>query len=107
MSEIEKLAESWNATPDYAPTEYDQGRVDQRHEMTMQLLEAIEADREEAASALEAAADAFEGGSINLEVFKEGPQLEFWRASNETRASLVKSLRERARATRPEGTTRM
>lgn len=46
MSAVEALAEAWNATPDYTATEYDQGRVDQRHDMTMQLLEAIEADRE-------------------------------------------------------------
>lgn len=45
QSAVERLAEQWNTTPDYAPTEYDRGRVDQRHEMTMQLLEAIEADR--------------------------------------------------------------
>lgn len=44
-SAVERLADAWNATPDYTPTPYDQGRVDQRHEMTMQLLEAIEADR--------------------------------------------------------------
>lgn len=46
MSAVERLAEAWNATPDYTPTEYDHGRVDQRHDMTMQLLEAIDADRE-------------------------------------------------------------
>ena len=45
MSAVERLATTWNATPDYAPTEYDKGRVYQRHDMTMQLLEAIEADR--------------------------------------------------------------
>lgn len=45
QSAVERLAEQWNQTPDWAPTVYDHGRVDQRHEMTMQLLEAIEADR--------------------------------------------------------------
>lgn len=45
QSAVERLADQWNATPDWAPTVYDHGRVDQRHEMTMQLLEAIEADR--------------------------------------------------------------
>lgn len=47
MSAVEQLAEALNTTQDYAPSEYDQGRVDQQHDMTMQLLEAIEADREE------------------------------------------------------------
>lgn len=45
QSAVERLAEQWNTTPDWAPTVYDHGRVDQRHEMTRQLLEAIEADR--------------------------------------------------------------
>ena len=38
---IEALAEKWNSTPDYAPSDYDQGRVDQRHAMTTELLEAL------------------------------------------------------------------
>lgn len=46
LSAVERLAESWNATPDYAPTEYDRGRVEQRHEMTMQLLEVLAANKE-------------------------------------------------------------
>lgn len=45
QSAVERLAEQWNQTRDWAPTPYDQGRVDQRHDMTAQLLEAIEADR--------------------------------------------------------------
>ena len=45
QSAVERLAEQWNTTPDHAPTEYDRGRVEQRHAMTLQLLEAIEADR--------------------------------------------------------------
>lgn len=45
QSAVERLAEQWNQTRDWAPTPYDQGRVDQRHDMTSQLLEAIEADR--------------------------------------------------------------
>lgn len=44
-SAVERLADAWNATPDNSSTDYDCGRVDQRHAMTMQLLEAIEADR--------------------------------------------------------------
>jgi hypothetical protein len=38
---IQALADQWNETPDYTPSEYDQGRVDQRHDMTMQLLAAL------------------------------------------------------------------
>ncbi|WP_336642810.1 hypothetical protein [Microbacterium sp. MMO-113] len=45
QSAVERLAEQWNTTPDHTPSTYDLGRVDQRHEMTRQLLEAIEADR--------------------------------------------------------------
>lgn len=41
VARIEALAEQWNSTPDYAPSDYDQGRVDQRHDMTGQLLEAL------------------------------------------------------------------
>lgn len=44
-SAVERLVDAWDSVTDYAPTEYDQGRVDQRHAMTMQLLEAIEEDR--------------------------------------------------------------
>lgn len=53
QSAVERLADQWNATPDWAPTVYDHGRVDQRHEMTMQLLEAIEADRARAGAVAE------------------------------------------------------
>ena len=35
---VRALADQWDETPDYTPSAYDQGRVDQRHEMTMQLL---------------------------------------------------------------------
>jgi len=45
QSAVERLADQWNATPDNSSTDYDCGRVDQRHDMTTQLLEAIEADR--------------------------------------------------------------
>jgi hypothetical protein len=45
LAEVERIADAWNATPDYAPTEYDHGRVDQRHDMTMQILEALEPRR--------------------------------------------------------------
>lgn len=44
-SAVEALADQWNETPDYAPSDYDQGRVDQRHDMTGQLLEALAADK--------------------------------------------------------------
>lgn len=48
IARVEALAEQWNATPDYTASTYDQGRVDQRHDMTMQLLEALgdDPDRE-------------------------------------------------------------
>jgi hypothetical protein len=45
LAPIEALAEQWNSTPDYSPTDYDRGRVDQRHDMTGQLLEALTPDR--------------------------------------------------------------
>jgi hypothetical protein len=38
---VEALADQWNETPDYTASEYDQGRVDQRHAMTEQLLAAL------------------------------------------------------------------
>jgi hypothetical protein len=41
LKRVRALAEQWNETPDYTPSVYDQGRVDQRHDMTMQLLEAL------------------------------------------------------------------
>ena len=41
IARVEALAEKWNSTPDYDPTEYDQGRVDQRHDMTTELLVAL------------------------------------------------------------------
>jgi hypothetical protein len=41
LAEVEALADGWNDVPDYAPSAYDQGRVDQRHDMTMALLEAL------------------------------------------------------------------
>lgn len=47
LARVRALADQWNDTPDYTPSVYDQGRVDQRHDMTMQLLEALDA-REEA-----------------------------------------------------------
>lgn len=42
MDRIRELADQWNNTPDYAPTDYDRGRVDQRHDMTIQLLKLLE-----------------------------------------------------------------
>ena len=41
LTRIAALAEKWNSTPDYSPTEYDRGRVDQRHDMTAELFEAL------------------------------------------------------------------
>lgn len=41
VTAVEALADQWNSTPDYSPTDYDRGRVDQRHDMTGQLLEAL------------------------------------------------------------------
>lgn len=38
---VQALADQWNETPDYMPSAYDQGRVDQRHDMTAQLLELL------------------------------------------------------------------
>lgn len=40
---VESLADQWSNAPDHSPSEYDRGRVDQRHAMTMQLLEALAA----------------------------------------------------------------
>lgn len=41
LAPVEALAEKWNSTPDYTRTEYDRGRVDQRHDMTTELLEVL------------------------------------------------------------------
>lgn len=41
LARVRALADQWNDTPDYTPSAYDQGCVDQRHAMTMQLLEAL------------------------------------------------------------------
>ena len=41
LARVRALVDQWNETPDYTPSVYDQGRVDQRHDMTMQLLEAL------------------------------------------------------------------
>lgn len=38
---VEALAEQWDAIPDYTASDYDQGRVDQRHMATIELLEAL------------------------------------------------------------------
>lgn len=42
LQRVRALADRWNDTPDYKPSVYDEGRVDQRHDMTMQLLVALE-----------------------------------------------------------------
>jgi hypothetical protein len=41
LADLRTLADQWNTTPDYQPTHYDRGRVDQRHDMTGQLLELL------------------------------------------------------------------
>jgi hypothetical protein len=38
LGRVEELADAWNETPDYAPSHYDRGRVEQRHDMTGELL---------------------------------------------------------------------
>ena len=40
--QVKALADAWNETPDYAPSEYDRGRVEQRHDMTAELLAVID-----------------------------------------------------------------
>lgn len=42
IERVRAVADQWNATPDYSPSEYDKGRVDQRHDMTAQLLAALD-----------------------------------------------------------------
>lgn len=49
VERIRALVDQWNDTPDYTPSEYDQGRVDQRHDMTGQLLEALDTASSEGA----------------------------------------------------------
>lgn len=44
---VRAVCDQWNDTPDYTPSGYDLGRVDQRHEMTAQMLEAIEPTNQE------------------------------------------------------------
>jgi hypothetical protein len=41
LEEVQALASRWNDIPDYTATQYDRGRVDQRHDMTMELLVAL------------------------------------------------------------------
>jgi hypothetical protein len=45
LARVQGLADQWNETPDYTPSEYDRGRVDQRHDMLQQLLEVLPAPR--------------------------------------------------------------
>lgn len=42
VARIQALVDRWNDTPDYTPSHYDQGRVDQRDDMTMLLMEALD-----------------------------------------------------------------
>lgn len=63
-----------------------------------------EVRRQAAEEALLKAADAFEGGEINIEIFGDSVEARLWRMSNQTRSSLVKSLRARAAAYRREET---
>lgn len=39
--EVLALIDRWEAIPDYAESEYDQGRVDQRHALVRELLESL------------------------------------------------------------------
>lgn len=41
VERVVALAAAWNDTPDYQPSDYDRGRVDQRHDMTIQLAEVV------------------------------------------------------------------
>lgn len=41
LAPVEALAAKWDSTPDHPPTAYDQGRVDQRHAMTADLLDVL------------------------------------------------------------------
>jgi len=41
LAHIEALADEWGRIPDFNPTQYDQGRVDQRHMAATELLEAL------------------------------------------------------------------
>ena len=42
IAAVRALAGQWNATPDYVQSDYDKGRVDQRHDMTEQLLAVLD-----------------------------------------------------------------
>lgn len=42
LTRVRALADQWDETPDYTATDYDRGRVEQRHDMLTQLLEALE-----------------------------------------------------------------
>jgi len=42
LARVLALMKRWEGTPDYTRTEYDKGRVDQRHEMWTLLAEALE-----------------------------------------------------------------
>ena len=41
LGRVGELADAWNETPDYAPSHYDRGRVEQRHDMTDELWTAL------------------------------------------------------------------
>jgi hypothetical protein len=39
---VKALADAWSETPDYTASDYDRGRVDQRHDMTEELLAIVD-----------------------------------------------------------------
>ena len=46
MGSVQTLARRWSDIPDHAPSDYDRGRVDQRHMMTAELLAVLPPDPE-------------------------------------------------------------
>lgn len=44
VAAVEALADEWERIPDFAKTQYDQGRVDQRHMAATELYEALGVD---------------------------------------------------------------
>ena len=63
-------------------------------------LDVADHERKAKAAALREAADAFEGGHLNLDC--AGPDIDRWRLMNEVRGNQVDSLRARAEAIESE-----
>lgn len=59
-------------------------------------------ERAAAEKALTDAAEAFDGGTISLDVFSNEVEKSYWRVANEQRSILVDSLRARAAEYRKE-----